>query len=64
MNILWAVVVVTHLGATPKFVEVWQTREPCEKYARQIPGGSCFPVSVSDKHEAQKQVEAINELLK
>jgi hypothetical protein len=64
MNILWAVVVVTHLGATPQFIEVWQTREPCEKYAKEIRGGSCFPVSVSDRYEVQEQVKSINELLK
>jgi hypothetical protein len=64
MNVMWAVIVIAHLGATPKFVEVWQTREPCEKYANEIPGGSCFPVSVSNKYDVEKQVQAINELLK
>ena len=64
MNILWAVVIIPHLGATPQFVEVWQTKEPCVKYAREIPGGNCFPVSVSNKYEIEKQVQMINELLK
>ena len=64
MNLLWAVVIVAHIGAKPVFVEVWQTREPCEKYAREIKGGMCIPVSVGNKYEVEKQVESINELLK
>jgi hypothetical protein len=64
MNLLWAVVIVAHVGAKPVFVEVWQTREPCEKYAREIKGGMCIPVSVGNKYEIEKQVESINELLK
>jgi hypothetical protein len=64
MNILWAIVIVAHVGAKPVFVEVWQTKEPCEKYAKELKGGVCVPVSVSDKYEIEKQVQMINELLK
>jgi hypothetical protein len=64
MNVLWAIVIVAHVGAKPVFVEVWQTREPCEKYAKEIKGGICVPVTVSNKYEVEKQVESINELLK
>lgn len=64
MNILWAVVIVAHVGAKPIFVEVWQTKEPCQKYAREIQGGVCVPVSVSNKYDIEKQVTSINELLK
>jgi hypothetical protein len=64
MNILWAIVIIPYLGANPVFVEVWSTREPCEKYAREIKHARCFPVTVSDKHEVEEQVKAINGLLK
>lgn len=64
MNMIWAIVVVAHLGAKPVFVEAWQTREPCEKYAREIQGGMCVPVAVGNRYEIQQQVDALNELLK
>jgi hypothetical protein len=64
MNILWAIVIVAHVGAKPVFVEVWQTKEPCEKYAKEIKGGICVPVTVGNKYEIEKQVSSINELLK
>lgn len=64
MNVLWAIVIVSHIGARPVFVEAWQTREPCEKYAKMYDGGVCIPVAVGNRHDIQKQVDAINELLK
>lgn len=64
MNILWAIIIIPHLGANPIFVEVLSTREPCEKRAREIKHAKCFPVVVSDKVDIEEQVKTINGLLK
>ena len=64
MNTVWAIVIVAHLGAKPVFVEAWQTKEPCELYAKQIQNAICVPVVVGNKHSIEKQVQSLNELLR
>ena len=64
MNIVWSIVIVAHLGAKPVFVEAWTTKEPCELYAKQIQNAMCIPVVVGSKHNIEKQVESLNELMK
>lgn len=64
VNIFYAVVIVAHLGADPVFVEAWQTREPCEKHARELKGGMCVPVVAGTKYQIDEQVRALNQLLK
>jgi hypothetical protein len=64
MNIVWGIVIVAHLGAKPVFVEAWQTKEPCELYAKQIQNAICVPVVVGNKHSIEKQVQSLNELLR
>ena len=64
MNIVWAIVIVAHLGAKPVFVEAWSTKEPCEVYAKQTNNAICVPVVVGNKYTIEKQVESINELLR
>ena len=35
-----------------------------ESIAKEIQGATCHPVSVRAKYDAQKQIDAINELIK
>ena len=62
MNIFWAVVIIVLNKVT--VLEVAQTREGCEAIAKQVQGASCHPVNVKAKYDAQKQIDAINELIK
>jgi hypothetical protein len=64
MHIIWAVVVVTHLGANAQFIEAWATKEPCRKQAAEILNAICVPVVVNTKQNIEKQVQSLNELLK
>jgi hypothetical protein len=62
MNIFWACAFVV-LGKVT-VLELSSTREGCEVIQRRHEGSICFPVSVRSTMDAQKQIEAINALIR
>lgn len=62
MNIFWACVLVILNKVT--VIEVSATQEGCEAVAKHHHGSICFPVTVRNTMDAQRQVEAINTLIK
>lgn len=64
MNMLWALVLISHLGAKPQFIEVVETKELCIALQAKIENSTCVPVIVGSKYTLKEQVETLNELLK
>lgn len=63
MHLIWALVLIPHIGAKPHFIEVTETKELCISLQTKIDKSTCVPVIVGSKYSLEEQVQSLNELL-